>query len=77
MAFFIALQLQPFRNEHILIGFAFADNCEFIAIDEHFRGTAAGIIVAGHGLAIGTGGEDADEITAFDGGDRPALCEEI
>ena len=65
------------QGNQIFIGFAFSNYLKFVAIDEDFGCSAAGIIVAGHSETISACGEDAEQIAAFDGGQCSVFGEEI
>lgn len=47
------------------------------AVDEDFRGAGVVVVRAGHGHAVGTGGEDGDEVALRDGGECAVGGEEV
>ena len=56
---------QAFQSQLLVIAFALAHHIGLIAIDHDFSGAIAAVVVAGHGKAIGTGGANRQQVTAF------------
>src|SRR5712691_8527809 len=57
-------QLMPYQ---VFVSFSLADDLDDVAVDEQFAGTWAGVVVAAHGGAVGSGTERAQKFAACDG----------
>jgi len=74
---FVRLMVLIFQGNQVFVGFTFAYHFKFVAIDEDFGCAAAGVVVAGHSEAISAGGENAEQVASFNGGQRPVFSEEV
>ena len=66
-----------FAGDEVFVGFAFADYLVFAAIDQYLYRAGAGVVVAGHAEAVGTGGEDGNEGAAVELGEFEIFAEDI
>ncbi len=51
--------LHQFRRDQVVIGFSAADDLDLVAVDHEFDGSWAGVVVAAHSGAVGSGAEGA------------------
>lgn len=58
--FFCRKQLFFFLGDEVFVGLSAADDGEVVAIDKNLRQKRTGIVIAAHGISIGSGGEDRD-----------------
>ena len=66
-----------FQSDQIFVGFAFSNDFKFVAIDEDFCGTAAGVVIAAHSKAVSSRGKDCQNIASFYRRQSPVFGEEI
>src|SRR4051794_30704953 len=69
--------LSPLQRDQILQSFAAANNLEAVAVDQHFRGARAVVVVAAHRKAVRAGREHRQQVAALGLGKGAVFREKV